>query len=174
MFNFKEISENDLELVLKWRTSEHVTKFMNTDIQNSIENQKKWFKAYLKNDEYKFWIINYDNKRIGSIYLDEKDMSWGFYIGEKKYTLLGPMVLPYFYNYIFLDRYKDLEYIDAEVFKNNKAVIKIHNKHGYEKLNNEYKVIKSDKEIVLCKYRLFKSSWLALEKKYKRFRADFP
>ena len=39
----REIAEEDLELIMKWRMSEDVTKYMNTNPKLTIEDQKKEF-----------------------------------------------------------------------------------------------------------------------------------
>ena len=43
MITFRKVEEHDLQLILDWRTSEHVTQYMYTDIEKNIDNQKKWF-----------------------------------------------------------------------------------------------------------------------------------
>jgi len=43
IFSFNKIKDNNLEMILKWRTRKDITKYMNTDIEYNIENQRKWF-----------------------------------------------------------------------------------------------------------------------------------
>ena len=62
--SFREVKLSDAEIILRWRTCPRVTKFMNTDIENNVENQKSWLKnCYTKNNYY-HWIIESDNKPI--------------------------------------------------------------------------------------------------------------
>ena len=41
-FSLREVTPDDAELILKWRTSEKVTKFMNTDVVYDMDAQKQW------------------------------------------------------------------------------------------------------------------------------------
>ena len=88
MLKFLKIQEEHLELILDWRTQPDVTRYMFTDIEHSLENQKKWFENLQADDSSKYWIISYEDQLIGVIYLSDIDRrnnrcSWGYYIGEE-------------------------------------------------------------------------------------------
>ena len=44
MINFRKITEDDLTLILRWRTDPEVTRYMSTDIEFDLEKQTNWFK----------------------------------------------------------------------------------------------------------------------------------
>ena len=65
MLKFQKVKKGNLEQILKWRTLPEVTRYMNTDIKNDIEDQKKWFKKFSTNKNQKAWIISYESQNIG-------------------------------------------------------------------------------------------------------------
>ena len=42
MIRFREIEKEDAKKILDWRTSERVTKFMNSDMKYDLDGQTKW------------------------------------------------------------------------------------------------------------------------------------
>ncbi|HIW34699.1 MAG TPA: GNAT family N-acetyltransferase [Candidatus Paenibacillus intestinavium] len=59
MLTFRKITEDDLELILEWRTSEHVTKYMYTDIDKNIDNQRRWFDRISNDSTQCYWMIHH-------------------------------------------------------------------------------------------------------------------
>lgn len=176
MISFREINIDDADLILKWRMSARVTKFMSTDISNNLELQKEWLTGSYNKPDYYHWIIEINNNPVGTIYISdysEKDSttSWGFYIGEEDAVGLGAFIPPHFYNFLF----KELEIntINAEVFYNNTNAIGLHLLHGYKFQPQNDKVIsKNNKDVLLISMRLSKEDW-----NFKRFAknlANFP
>ena len=45
MFTFKEIVSEDADMILRWRMTNRVTKFMNTDIIYDLDAQNKWLSS---------------------------------------------------------------------------------------------------------------------------------
>lgn len=91
MLSFKKLEESDLELVLEWRTSDHVTRYMYTDIEKNMENQRKWFKRISQDDSQFYWIIQYNQNPIGLISLNQidrvnKKATFGYYLGDLNYS----------------------------------------------------------------------------------------
>ena len=41
--HFRNIKEDDLEMILAWRTNPEVTRYMFTDPDLSLEKQRRWF-----------------------------------------------------------------------------------------------------------------------------------
>jgi UDP-4-amino-4,6-dideoxy-N-acetyl-beta-L-altrosamine N-acetyltransferase len=134
VISFREIEMEDAKTILDWRTSERVTKFMNSDMNYDIDAQKRWLKGSFSKPSYYHWIIQYGGKDVGLLnFVDwnkkERTTSWGFYIGDESALGVGGLVPLYFYNFAFdklcVDR------VLAEVFYNNTRVIDLHLKHGY-------------------------------------------
>lgn len=171
--NFRRIEANDADLILKWRTSERVSNFMRSDIDNNLNSQINWINS-LENQKYYAWLIYLNQVPIGFINLTDiclfkKTTSWGFYIGDDNYLGYGGLILPYFYNFVFIKL--GLEEIRAEVFYNNLNVINTHLKFGYIFDPHNDKVIKkNEKDVLLVSMVLLKNSWNF--KKYKNFTSN--
>ena len=85
LFTYRKISKEDLEMVLGWRNSEEIRKYMFERDIISMENHCKWFKKL--GDERKCWILNYKDEPAGVFYKylrdREKDVwIWGCYLGK--------------------------------------------------------------------------------------------
>lgn len=177
MLTFIQLREEHLEQVLKWRTQPDVTKYMFTDLQYDLDNQYKWFQKIKQSDKEKYWIISYEETLVGLISLNDVDdqnkkTSWGYYIGEQNYRMLGGIIPPYLYNYVF---YKlNMHKITAEVMEGNVNVMKLHFMHGYREVGH-YKdhIYKYNTYHDVYVYELLKDQWDELAPKYKKYVMEF-
>ena len=133
MISFKKIRAADLGMILDWRTSEEVTRYMFTDIGYDLENQKKWFQRISDDPGSRYWLVYRDDTPFGLVNLTEIDMRnghcyWGYYIGEPEYRILGGIIPAYVYNHVF----NDLEFNKAMgmVMDGNDNIMKIHESYG--------------------------------------------
>ena len=177
MFQFIRLEERHLELVLRWRTSESVTRYMFTDVEYNIDRQKQWFDRIKGSDTEKYWIIKMRGDLIGLISLNgldypNKRTSWGFYIGEEKYRMYGGLIPPYLYNFVF--NQLNFNKITAEVMEGNDNVTKMHRMHGYREVGickeHVYKYGRYHDTYVL---ELLKERWESVSDKYKKYIAPF-
>ena len=174
--SFREVKLSDAQMILSWRTSPRITKFMNTDIENNFENQKRWLENCYTKSDYYHWIIETDNKPIGLIYIinykpTEKNLSWGFYIGEENYKGIGGFIPPYLYNFCF--KSLGVNQICVEIFSENINVLKLHSEHGYFLTPENNRVInKNGKDILLISMKLNKEDFI--KSKFSRAKANFP
>lgn len=127
------IEEQHLQQILDWRTSEEITQFMFTDIEYSLENQKKWLNTIRADKNGRYWLMEYRGDIIGYISITEIDWkhkrgSWNFYIGNMKYAMLAGFLGAYMYNYTFTEL--GLEKLIGEVMDINEGVQKLHIKQG--------------------------------------------
>lgn len=177
MFEFIRLEECHLELVLRWRTSESVTRYMFTDIEYDLAGQKEWFNRIANSPTEKYWLIEQKGTPIGIISLNGLDYanrrtSWGFYIGEERYRMYGGLVPPYLYNFVF-DHLK-FHKIIAEVMEGNDNVIKMHRMHGYRDVGT-YKehVYKYGRYHDTHLLELLKEQWKTISGKYEKYVASF-
>lgn len=175
MISFREVGIDDASLILTWRMSNRVTKFMNTDVIYDLEAQKRWLLSCYDKSHYYHWIILHDDKPVGLINLadfseNESTTSWGFYIGVDDLLGYGAFIPPYFYNFLF---YKLLvNKIQVEVFFNNVTVIGLHQLHGYIFTPSSDRVItKNGKEVLLVSMCLDKANWNT--KRFRKFETVF-
>lgn len=177
MLKFAKLKEADLEQVLQWRVSPDVTRFMTTDIEYNLENQKKWFAKISKDDSARYWVIELDGKPIGVINLIEIDRthrrcSIGYYIGDVGSRSIGFMIPPYIYNYVFNNL--GMHKIYGEIIEGNDNLLKMHKIHGWRQVgifkDHVFKYGKfSDVYIV----ELLSDSWKELQPKFGRFVGTF-
>jgi len=177
MLTFKKLAESDLELVLEWRTMEHVTKYMYNDIEKDIKKQQAWFSTIAQNSKELYWIIKYNDISIGLISLNDIDVqnkraSSGFYIGNMDYSIIAGRILPYFFNFVFL-KY-GLHKLHIEVMAENKGMVKMDLQYGFRHVGtfnqHIYKYgLYHDVEI----FELLASTWEKDYGKYHHLVIDF-
>ncbi len=83
------LGEGDIELVRKWRNSPEIQQYMEYREFITEEMQKKWFES-INNMQNFYFIIEYENKKIGLI--NTSNIDWenytsdgGIFIWEEKY-----------------------------------------------------------------------------------------
>lgn len=174
---FTPLNEQYLELVLSWRTSEHVTKNMYTDIEYSMKNQKRWFESTLTDKFNYYWIIHFNETPIGLISINKLDIknkhcTFGYYIGDLSYSMLGGRIQPYLYNFVF-NKLK-LNKIYAEVLEGNHSMMKMHKFYGFREVGvlKEH-IYKHDYFYDVHVFELLSSLWLNEKKKFHTLQAEF-
>ena len=176
MISFRELMSSDADLLLKWRTSDHVAKFMATEVVNDLGAQQAWLQICCNKPDYYHWIILHDEIPIGLINLtqySEADAitSFGLYIGEASFMGYGAFIPPYFYNFLF--EMLHIKEIHAEVFYNNVSVIGLHLLHGFKFSPKKDRVIKKNNaEILLISMILEEKNWN--KKRLSKNQAVFP
>ena len=104
MIVFRKINENDLEMIMRWRIKPEVTRYMVTDLVFDMDKQYAWYRDFVQiHSRPRHWIIRYNDIDIGVLSLDNYEenlqTSWGYYLSDKKYWVLGGLIPAYFYNY---------------------------------------------------------------------------
>jgi UDP-4-amino-4,6-dideoxy-N-acetyl-beta-L-altrosamine N-acetyltransferase len=180
MINFRRVTEDDLEMILRWRTKPEVTCFMDTDIDFDLEKQLRWFEDVVsKKIPPEHWIILQDDRPIGLLYLADYDYqlhqtSWGFYIGEMGSWLVGGVVPIYFYNYMFFQRDLSLKKIVGHVFNLNSKVLELHRFHGCLEVGLlKDHITKYGKTYDITLVEMSRNGWLAQQDRFSKFKANF-
>ena len=140
--SLRAIIESDLENIMRWRMSEDVTKYMNTNPKLTLEGQKKWLAGVNSNKDVRYWLIEIDGKPAGVVNitgLNNVDgiISTGTYVGEKALrSLMNALSLTMsMFDYIFLNLKK--QSIHIEVFSLNTGVIRLNKMCGYDILEEK-------------------------------------
>lgn len=163
------LTEKDLELVREWRNSPEVCQYMYTENIITKDQQEKWFKKINQEETSKYWIIKYDNNKIGVANLSDIDKKnskcfWGFYLGNSNIRGQGIgakieyNVLKYVFEEINLNK------LCGEVLSFNEKVVKMHEKFGFRRegfLRNH--IQKSDKFHDVVVIGLLSSEWNQLK-----------
>ena len=174
------ITENDLEMIMNWRMSESVTRFMNTNPKLTIEGQKKWFDSLKTDDKSRNWIIEVDGMPAGLINLIDIDWkngntSWGYYIGEEKLRSLKLAISLEMSLYDYCFDVLGFEEVHNEVFKLNEGVWKLHLACG-DRIVKEVagEVVKDGVAYDIVHLSIERDEWLKLRvnKKYEKISFD--
>ncbi len=168
---FVKLREEHLEQVLKWRKSEHVTRFMYTDVEDNIEKQFRWYQRISNDSTCRYWVIYIKEQPIGLVSINDIDdvncrATWAYYIGDMNFSMVGAMIGPYLYNYAF-ETYK-LHKLSGEVMAENINVRKIHQMHGSREVGfYRDHVFKNGQYHDIYIYEMLAEEW---EKKKVKFR----
>lgn len=132
---FRHIKEDDLSIILSWRMSPEVTKYMYTDPVLTITDQKIWFNKISDDSTRKDWIINIDSLDVGLLSVTGIDRInrrcyWAYYLGlvEHRGKGIGRNVEMNVCHYVF--EVLDMNKLCCEVLSFNSKVIQIHQKYG--------------------------------------------
>lgn len=164
MFKLSPINKDDLELVLKWRNLEKIRKNMINNQIISWEAHCAWFENLQNRSDREIFLFSIENKKVGivsfvDINLDNRNCSWGFYIGEETAPKgAGTVMVYHALNYMF-DNY-DLHKIKAEVLEFNKASVEFHKNLKYRMtgvLKDE--ILRNEKYYDLVLFSLFRTDW---------------
>jgi UDP-4-amino-4,6-dideoxy-N-acetyl-beta-L-altrosamine N-acetyltransferase len=177
MLEFVRLKEEHLQMVLDWRVKPEVTRYMFTDIDQNMANQRRWFERISSDESCRHWVIQVDNKPIGLVYLEHLDRannrsSWGYFIGEDDYRKLGGLIPLYLYSYCF--NQLGFKKLTAEIIDGNDNIIKLHRLHGYREVGT-YKnhVLKYGKYHDVHVLELHAGDWAAVQKSPEKNTAEF-
>lgn len=134
----KPLCFEDIEMIRKWRNSEHINRYALNQEYITKERQEQWFKSIGK-DEY--FIIQVEQDPIGLIWFNYKEdlVETGFYIYKQsnQNSLLPYKVVTMFHNYLF--NTKKFKSITCKIQNDNKRAIRFNKSLGYKKQNNDSK-----------------------------------
>lgn len=77
----------DASMVLEWRNSESVSKWMLNEQHIEWNGHIRWISNTLQSDACRYWIIVHDERPVGIVFLADIDLtsgtcSWGIYLGD--------------------------------------------------------------------------------------------
>jgi UDP-4-amino-4,6-dideoxy-N-acetyl-beta-L-altrosamine N-acetyltransferase len=172
--SFEKVKFQDIELIRNWRNSKEVSQYMYTDGEISKEDQVNWYTKITNSNNSKYWIIKYDNIKIGLVNITNIDFSegscnWAFYIGETEYRESGAAVQTEF-NIIekaFVEL--NLNAINCEVISTNIHVLNLHRRFGFKIISNKQSyIIRNGFSVEIVKLVLYKNDWELIRSKIKK------
>jgi len=169
-FGLRELKEDDLEIVLKWRNSDRIKANMYSDHTITLSEHIEWFKRIKNSEKDKYLIFEYEKKPIGLLYFNNIDLKnktcyWGMYIGENYVPVKSGIVLEYFAMEYAFDKL-GMRKLCGEIFAFNDRVIKLHKMFGFsiEGILKKH-VIKNKKYEDIVLVAMFREHW---EERYKK------
>ena len=132
----------------------------------------KWFHGLNKDKKNYSFIICYQNKDLGLASIRDIDntnqtCTWGYYIAEKSFRYLAPLIEFKFISKIF--EKKGIRKIWGQTISRNKAIMRIHKYLGFKiegilrkhvKINNKYE------NVILTS--LFKEDWKLIKNRLRK------
>ena len=167
------IEEQHLQQILDWRTRDDITRYMYTDIEYSLENQRKWLTTIQADQKGYYWLMEYKGDLVGFISITDIDWrhkrgAWNFYIGNMKYAMLAGFLGAYMYNYAFTKL--GLQKLIGEVMDINVGVQKLHAKQGARLVGiYEQHICKNDKWHDVHVFEMTKDHWQEIGDKFKKY-----
>jgi len=134
-YTAREITENDLELIMGWRMDPDVTRWMNTDPVLTLEGQRKWFDRIRTDQAVKYWLLEVDGKPAGVLNLADIDMvkrsaEWGYYVGDKASRSMQLAVSIELSLYAYCFEELGLKVLTNDPLAGNTATVKLHEMCG--------------------------------------------
>jgi len=172
-FRLREMTEDDLEMVLAWRNAERVRANMYTDHVISLDEHRAWFSRVKEDPEAVYLICEHQGTPIGCVnfvQIDRKNRNayWGFYLGEEQ----GPRGRGSIMEYLALEYAfgpLDLRKLCCEVFCFNHPVIKLHTKFGFQEEGCFRRhVLKNGNYEDIAALAIFKEEWEANREKMEK------
>lgn len=132
------LTQTDIELVRTWRNSPDVAQYMYTDEPITAEQQAAWFARVETDSTSRYWLIEYDGRKLGLASLTGISHTfgscyWAFYLGDTSIRGAGLgakveyNVLEYVFNELGLHKLR------CEVMTFNDKVIAMHEKFGFRR-----------------------------------------
>ena len=179
-YHLRKIEKNDLEMIMNWRMSESVTRYMNTNPQLTIESQRTWYDNIQMDNCVRYWLVEVDGVPAGIINLnginwDGGVCSWGYYIGEEKLRSLQLAISLEMSLYDYVFDVLGFSEIRNETFKLNEGVWKLHIACGckiVEEVQGE--VCKEDVSYDVMHLSIKSMEWAQIrkDKKYRKLNYD--
>jgi UDP-4-amino-4,6-dideoxy-N-acetyl-beta-L-altrosamine N-acetyltransferase len=175
----RPIKANELAMIMEWRMTPEITKYMYTDPQLTLENQKAWYEKIKKDENNYNFMIEAEGESIGVLNITDIDRknqkcSWGYYVAVKeKRSLELAMRLEWnVYDYVF--NILGLNKLEGSIFSFNKPVIRIHKMCGSE-IEGELKqnICKNGVLYDVTVMGIYKDSWEKMKRKFNYKKVDF-
>jgi UDP-4-amino-4,6-dideoxy-N-acetyl-beta-L-altrosamine N-acetyltransferase len=167
-----KLKKEDIFMVMKWRMLPEVTKYMYTEPELTEKSQLEWFNKISQSNECKYWIIQYNEKKIGLFNLYDIDKInrrcfWAYYIADTSFRGkgIGRNLECNIYNYVF---YKlSLNKLCCEVLEDNDIVVKIHQKYG-SKIEGKFMkhIFKNNKFHNVIRMGILREEWDKIKTNY--------
>jgi UDP-4-amino-4,6-dideoxy-N-acetyl-beta-L-altrosamine N-acetyltransferase len=167
--------ESDLELVMQWRMRPEVTRYMYTDPQLTLDDQRRWFERVSRSERDRVWIIELleGQRPVGVLSLSEIDRvnsrcSWAYYLGDTEVRGAGLAKSLELNVYAYVFDTLGLNKLCCEVFSFNDRVVALHEKFGskVEGVMRQH-ICKNGEYFDVVRMGMLRSDWLAARERWR-------
>lgn len=161
----ERVSYADRKILLDWRNSPEVSRWMYTDHVISVSEHDQWFDRMLTDSSVVYWKILTDGRPIGAVFLagintDSKSCSWGIYLADLdsrgRGVAQGACLLSLQYAFHVLK----LSVVRCEAIKENIRAIALYESVGYKQVGTVVDaLILGDKNISVVKLEIDRVLW---------------
>lgn len=136
--SLKRLTRNELELLMNWRMSDEVNRYLITSPKLTMEGQYKWFEKIKDDRTQIWWIIWVDDNPVGCMYLTNIDYDNlrcygpGWFIIEKKHLNLKQTVALHRNCCDFVFNVLRLNRLYGDVMAENERVVQLVKLCGFE------------------------------------------
>lgn len=170
-YSLRNISRSDLSTIFSWRNSEEIRQMMKNDELIKWENHISWYEKLYCAGSNVFKIFSVDDALCGTIVfqnITEKNVYWGFYIGESKEQSKGLATIMAYLGIDYIFANYSVDTIVGEVLSFNEGSKKFHEKMGFELAAVQKQAIKREEVFYdLLIYILSREKWRACKIKFK-------
>lgn len=164
-FSLRDVSEDDLQTLLRWRNSDRIRMNMFTDHIITWAEHCAWYERLKIKSDRICKIFAYRERPIGVVNYTEIDLEaltcfWGFYLGETDIpsgcgSILGFNGLEFAFEEL------NVRKISGEALGFNAASVKFHNRLGFQKEGLFRKhVVRNGEYVDVVRFALFRDTWL--------------
>jgi UDP-4-amino-4,6-dideoxy-N-acetyl-beta-L-altrosamine N-acetyltransferase len=172
--NILECSEEIKQSVRDWRNLEDVRKYMYTDRVIEKDEHQKWLDGLACGAKNEFYVVYFDSLPIGAVSLNNingefKTAEWAFYIFDENARKkgLGSAIEMFLLDMVFAQR--DFEKLNCEVIAFNEAVVKMHQKFGFEIEGVRRKnIVKNGERMDVVLLGILRDEWLAKRSSFEK------
>ena len=135
MYELVPLNDDTVDIILEWRNSSKIRKFMFTHHIISKKEHYIWYEKIKNDPTTKVFTFNFKNVPIGVISFYNIDSThkttyWSFYSGDTSERGRGTLMECYAINFAFNEL--GVEKLCCEVLSNNFPVVSFHRKHGFQ------------------------------------------
>ncbi len=177
---FRKIHESDLKMIMNWRMRPDITRFMYTDPNPTIEDQRKWFKKISDEEDTFYWLFDVDGNAVGLVSLvnwdkDNSIIHTGGYIAEKEGRTLQNIIDMNMNLYDYIFNVLGVNKAEFEIMNNNMSQVQWMKRIGATHEGISRQAIKKNGEYFdLHLMSFLRDEWSAIceKNKYNKFEIE--
>lgn len=174
LFNYPDyaltaLDDQDKDLILRWRNSESIRHFMYEIRPITPEEHDQWFRRELNNEKSRHFMFREKGRPVGFVSftnINDRDRrcAWAFNLSDEREGLqkgLGAVMEYFALEYVF--EKMSIEKLCCEVLDFNTAVVRLHQRFGFNKEGFLQKHIHRDDGVFgVVVMALFREDWMGI------------